>query len=262
MGTFAQVSIDTSGPLGAWFPALIFGAVLVALVGGLVLRWRQRKARDELAATEGWEPVDRSWVRAHVLPRLPRSGGAFGERVTWAVKCPGADGDPDVVLVDYQYKTRSRSRGRDGRSRSSTKTHRRSAAVLHNPTPLPAMSIKRSGIFGRVLSAVGARGLEVESADFNRAFRVTAKNHRVAVAVLSAETQARLLELEPDALHVQHGWVLSVDTKRAKPDRYPQLRDCTLTIVHGIPGWVVEELTTDDSAPDWALEEEDEEAAV
>ena len=258
MVPIAQVSVNLDGALGGLIPLLIFGVVIAGIVGGLILRWRQRKARDELAAAEGWEPIDRHWVRAHVLPRLPRSSGAFGERITWAVKCPGRDGDPDVVLCDYQYKTRSHSRNRNGRSRNNTQTHRRSAAILHNPTPLPAMSIKRSGLLGKVLSAVGARGLEVESADFNRKFRVTAKNHRVAVAVLSPETQARLLEFEPDSLHVQHGWVLSVDSNRAKPQRYPQLRDCTLTIIHGIPGWVVEELTTDDSAPDWELEESEE----
>ena len=249
MVTWAQTSVPL--PTGDWFPLTVMVVALGFGLWRIIARIQRRAARDKLATEQGWQPVDGGWLNQHVLPVLPRSSGAYRERITWGVHCPPKDGDPAVVLCDYQFWTRTSSGSRNGRNRSRSKTHRRSAAWLVSPVPLPAISIARSGLVSKALAAVGSRGLEVESAEFNRAFRVTAKNHRVAVAVLSPQTQARLLELEPNSLHVKNGRVVSVDGKPAKTERYADLRDSALAIVHGVPEWVEQELTGEDAMPDW-----------
>ena len=58
---------------------------------------------------------------------------------------------------------------------------------------MPRISVSRSGPLGRVAAALGRQGVELESEDFNRRFRVRSDDPRTASDVLHPRMMAALL---------------------------------------------------------------------
>lgn len=71
------------------------------------------------------------------------------------------------------------------------------------PGRLPTLELTPEGAGDRVAKALGGRDLELESADFNREWRVRSSDDRIAHAVLTPRVMARLLERDARGLSLR-----------------------------------------------------------
>lgn len=171
-------------------PFALFGVVLV--VGGLVayLGWKAAKERREalaaLAAQRGWTWVDRddSWAERF-------SGDPFGEgsdRKAHNVLTGTYEGLP-MAAFDYSYETYTT----DSKGHRTTHVHRYSVCALRLPSWLPTVELTPENLFTRVAGTLGLGDVELESEDFNRRFRVSASDPKLAYDVLHPRTMEALL---------------------------------------------------------------------
>jgi hypothetical protein len=67
-------------------------------------------------------------------------------------------------------------------------------AAVALPVRMPRIAVSRSGPLGRVAAALGRQGVQLESEDFNRRFRVRTDDPRTASDVLHPRMMAALLD--------------------------------------------------------------------
>ena len=167
--------------------ALLGLAVVVAVA---VIGWRlEQKRRDRVLAyalARAWlfEAEDPSLVDA--FPGEP-FGQGDGRRARTVLR--GKEAGRDFVAFDYSYETHANSsKGR------STTTHRFAVCVLPLPVPLGVVEVRPEGLVSRAADAMGVSSdLELESEDFNRRFRVRARNAKLASDVLPPRTMEYLV---------------------------------------------------------------------
>lgn len=180
------------GVPGALLPVLL-GLAVVVVLAFAVLGWvAERRRREALFA---WS-VDRAWSFAPGDPRLVDllPGAPFGRGHSRQVRTVlrGRWGSREALALDYRYKQTSGS-GKDRR----TRTYDHAVVALHLPVPLPRVHVGPESVFDRVLQAFGADDIEIESHDFNRRYRVEARDRRAAVAILHPRLVELLTSVEP-----------------------------------------------------------------
>ena len=105
---------------------------------------------------------------------------------------------------EYQYDTESSNTGLLGGSNGALlgsgygsrqrTTHHFFVVAVGLPTFLPTLEVTPENIFNRAAAAVGLGGsIQLESEDFNRQFKVTARNPKFASDVLTPRTMQGLL---------------------------------------------------------------------
>ena len=182
------LAVRTAAPHTAQVLLLLLGCLLaLAALAGVALRGqrRRRAALDALADERGWR---RERVRApHGLPlgrgaRRARSG-LVGEHAGRPVRAY------EVVV--------SRATGAE--------PHVATWAVLEVglPGPLPDLDLVPLDALGRAAARPLPAGVELESEDLARRYRVTSPDPYAASAVLGARTVAALLDAGPVRLRVR-----------------------------------------------------------
>jgi hypothetical protein len=179
------------GGVTAVFP-LIFAGFVVVIVAALVIGYLQAKKRREglaaFAASRGWTFTESD---DSLLERF--EGEPFGvgqDREAVNVLRGTAQGRP-MVVFDYSYVTTSTSTDANGNTRTERHTHPFSVVAVNSGAVMPALSVTPEGMFSRFLGRLTNSDIELESEDFNRAFRVTCPNRRFASDVL----HPRMMEL-------------------------------------------------------------------
>lgn len=212
----------------AAFPVLL----LLVVVGGGVLAWwwhRQRMERKRAwAASVGWTVVgtDRSLVRRwHGTP----FGVGDSRRVSELV-VGRFDGRPAMSFA-YRYTTGS------GKERQTSTFH---VIALGLPAYLPRLELTPGHALQRFAARLGAQDIELESAEFNDAWRVAARDERFAHAVLNPRVMERLLA--PDArgmsMRIEGTDILCWSSGLPRYDRIgPRLRVMS-SVVAGVPRFV------------------------
>lgn len=220
------------------FAALVIGIGVLIVVAAV----RERERLDALAAwarAGGWAPSpdDGRWVSAF-------SGAPFGEgqqrRASNAVERT-VEGHQQVAF-DYQYVTYETVTVTDANGGTRTERRRREhdfrVVAVELAAPLGPLELRREGFGQRFLTALGAQDVEIELDDFNRRYRVTAQDPKLAVDLLNPRTVERLLAHEDASLRLGDGWALSYDLGRLEPawveERLSVLRD----MVSGVPRFV------------------------
>lgn len=94
-----------------------------------------------------------------------------------------------LVAFDYSYKTDST----DSKGNRTTTTHRYAVVALGMPCALPGLHVGPEGVFSRIGKAVGMQDIELESEDFNRAFRVRCPDAKLATDILTPRTMEMML---------------------------------------------------------------------
>jgi hypothetical protein len=97
--------------------------------------------------------------------------------------------DVDVVAFDYSYRDDERG---TGRSRGAE--HRFDCAIVPVDAFCAALSIHPENVLTRLANDAGFRDIEFESEDFNRAFRVRARDGKFANDVVDARMMQWLLD--------------------------------------------------------------------
>jgi hypothetical protein len=114
------------------------------------------------------------------------------------------EGEHDSVFK-YQYTTGS---GDDRR------THHRTCALINLAFAAPHTKIGPEGFWSNLGRMVGMRDIEVESAGFNRRYRVTSDDDRFAIALLDHQMLAWLLSSESGGgtikFEIWGSWLLCV----------------------------------------------------
>jgi hypothetical protein len=166
----------------------LFGLVLYLSHKALQKRIAQMSG---LAASKGWRY---SYADPYDLPS--RWGGTpFGKgyaRQAEHVISGDVHGRP-MVAFDYEYKEDST----DSKGNRDTTTYHFFVCVLRMPGPLPELAVAPEGFFSRIGQVFGVHDIELESEDFNRAYRVSCDNPKFASDVLHPRMMEMLLRFDP-----------------------------------------------------------------
>jgi hypothetical protein len=216
-------------------PFLLVGGFLVVIVLVAVFAYRADKKRRALlqsfALSNGWTYTarDDSWV-----DRFPGAPFGYGTNRTAANVLVGRHGDREMLAFDYSCQTHST----DSKGNSQTTTHRYAICALRLPADLPALELSPESVLTRVAGALGLDDLELESEEFNRHYRVKARDPKFAYDVLNPRTMQALIArpalhlrlLGPDAICWESGVL--------KPPVLLERLATLAVLVDGIPSYV------------------------
>jgi hypothetical protein len=222
-------TVNDLAPLLPW----LFGlGVVVVLVGGFLLERKRRERMMRFALLRGWQYAGED-------PRLVArwTGEPFGkgDRRRARNVLSGQEAGRAFTAFDYSYETHST----DSKGRRTTTTHRFAVCAVPLPAALGPVEVVPEGVFSRVASAVGLLpDIDLESEDFNRAFRVRADDPKLASDVLTPRTMQYLLSVRPEPWRLQGGHILSWHEGRLDPGEV--VRTCAVLdrVIDGIPTFV------------------------
>ena len=208
-------------------------AVVVAVVGFQL----EQKRRDRVLAYA----LRRSWRYDGEDPSLVDAwpGEPFGEGDNRRARTvlSGQESGRSFVAFDYSYQTHTNtSKGR------RTTTHHYAVTVVPLPTALGVVAVLPENLLTRAAGAMGvASDIDLESEDFNRRFRVRARNPKLASDVLPPRTMDYLVGLPADtvpAFRLQATHVIAWREGRLEPAAV--VRTCAVLdrVIDGIPSFV------------------------
>jgi len=160
--------------------------VPVAVVVGVV--WYQRKRDAALrawAAATGWTYVGRD---PSLVCRWRGQPFNVGHSRYAREVLVGRFGGREAVSFTYVYRTGG------GKNQATYTFH---VVAMRLPTYLPTLELTPEGIGARISKALGGQDIQFESDDFNRAWRVQARDLKFAHDVVHPRLMERLLR--PDA---------------------------------------------------------------
>ena len=219
--------------MGVWLVILVGVALVLA---GAYYNWqREQKRRDLLA----------QWVLANKWTIAPRddqwcarwTGAPFdtGDHRRACNVITGTWKNNGFVSFDYSYQTHS-SNGQGG---TSTQTHHYAVSAVHLSGYLPKLQVTPETMLARVGDAVGlSQDIELESEDFNRAFRVQANNPKFASDVLTPRTMQLLLARPHFSWRIDGADILCWQHGEQEPAAVTAVVSTLLDVVAGIPSFV------------------------
>jgi hypothetical protein len=216
-------------------PFVLIVAV-IAIAGYFGYRsWQAEQKRRELlmmwATNSGFSYVveDDSWcARWNATP--------FGEGDHRKARnvITGTHKDRTFVAFDYTYETHS-SNGKGGQT---TTTHHYVVTSLQLPTYLPQLQVTPENMMTRLGNAFGLEDIELESEDFNRSFRVHARDRKFACDVLTPRTMQMLLSRPATSWRIDGSDILTWRDGRLSPAMCLATTSQLQDIVDGIPSFV------------------------
>lgn len=190
---------------------LVVAAVIVLVIMGAAAA---RKRREELAALAARLGLSYRGDNDHsltdqfeFLDALARGSNRYAYNIL-----SGLYQGHEVLVFDYHYETHST----DSKGRRQTHHHHFSFFILTLSQSFPELRITREGFLSKIAQAFGYDDIDLESAEFSRAFCVRSKNKKFAYDVCHARMMEYLLahrdlsiELEGHALALAFGKCLS-----------------------------------------------------
>lgn len=152
--------------------ASVGALALVALVAWLSYRaeQRHRAALSAFATARGWSHADSDPSLVHRFSGEPL-GRRFGRRTRHVLR--GTHAGRPFVVFDYVYKTR------DGSGESTrTVTRRHCLTVIELGVRTPGLVVDPENVLERFAGRLMNTDIELESEEFNRAFRVDSRDRR------------------------------------------------------------------------------------
>lgn len=215
---------------------LVFGVVVATAVAGF--GWWQDDRRRRLlvgfCAAEGWGYT----ARDDSVPSRWR-GTPFdtGHNRRSRNVINGVAHGRSFVAFDYSYQTDSRRRGLGADQNGGTQHF----AVLGVSLPswLPTMQIVPASVLSRFEAAIGIGSeIQLESEDFNRRFRVTARQPKFASDVLSPSTMQALLSSPVLAWRIEGAELIAWASGKLDPADLLVRLATVRAVVEGIPDFV------------------------
>lgn len=172
---------------GLVFVAVIGLIIVVVIFGALAAK----KRREELAALalrlglnyRANKDFNMS-NRFEFLDALDRGSNRYAYNIL-----SGVYQGREVLLFDYHYETHST----DSKGRRQTQHHHFSFFILLLPQCFPELSITREGFLSKIAQAFGYDDIDLESAEFSRAFCVRSKDKKFAYDVCNGQMMEYLL---------------------------------------------------------------------
>lgn len=211
-------------------PIVIFILVATVIIAFAIMGARAaRKRREELAAlaarlglsyraTEDYGMPD----RFEFLDALAHGSNRYAYNIL-----SGTHQGHEVLVFDYHYETHST----DSKGRRQTHHHHFSFFILVLPQSFPELRITREGFFSKIAQAFGYDDIDLESAEFSRAFCVRSKDKKFAYDVCHAQMMEYLLanrdlsiEIEDRALALTFGQCLAATELELNLGRLLEIR--------------------------------------
>jgi len=133
----------------------------------------------------------------------------------------------EVLVFDYHYETHST----DSKGRRQTHHHHFSFFILMLPQNFPELRITREGFMSKIAQVFGYDDIDLESAEFSRAFCVRSKDKKFAYDVCHAPMMEYLLvnrdlsiEIEGRALALAFGKCLAAPEIEMNLGRLGEIR--------------------------------------
>jgi uncharacterized protein DUF3137 len=218
---------------------ILLAVAVVAVLGVgsvLVSRWLHRKRVAELTAwaqTNGWTYTEHAAEMVDRFVGVP-FGQGFGRSAKHLLST--TMGGRPVVAFEYSYKER-RGSGKD--RRTVTYTFQIVATTL--PAARPTLQVTHEHLGTKLLGAVGLDDLQLESEEFNRAFRISADDQKFAYDVLHPRTMEWMLS-DPRARELSFRFersdVLSWENGRLNAQRAAWAATYLLDVVDRVPQFV------------------------
>ena len=213
----------------------MFGALLASFaVAGILGYQRDKKRRAALqayAASNGWTytAADLSWC-------LRFAGTPFGTGDNLKARniLQGTWNGLPMVAFDYSYETHSTS-SKGGRT---TTVHPFAVCAVQLRAPLPMLQLTPESMLTRVADALGAQDIELESEDFNRRYRVKARDPKFAYDVLNPRTMQALLGVPAENLRLLDLDAVTWASGKLAPADLPSRLSTLKLLVDGIPPFV------------------------
>lgn len=139
-----------------------------------------------------------------------------------------------ITAFDYSYQTHST----DGQGQRTTTTERYAVCAVAMPTQLPRLQVTHESVLTRLGGAIGLADIELESDDFNRAFRVTCPDPKFASDVLHPRMMELLLRKGTVAWRMEGSDLLCWDNGQHSPAEVLERLSLLDDILDGIPSFV------------------------
>ena len=205
-------SAHTSGVDPLWF--VLFVGIAIAIAGGRYYLKQQRKqgltafARKQRFVYTHHAPAG---LLAHGFPLFYRGDGRGAENGiagTWK--------DMPFKAADFWYYEET---GRDAQGRSGAKSYRHfSVAAVDIPAWLPDLTIARENLLSTLADRLGMGDIDFESEEFNRSFKIGAKDRRFAFELIDPRMMQWLLSCDRRFGFELHGRALLIYAKRLPPN--------------------------------------------
>jgi len=140
---------------------------------------------------------------------------------------------------DYHYETYST----DSKGHRQTHHHHFSAVILSSALPLKPLFLRAEGFFDRVKSFFGYDDIDFESAEFSKAFYVSAKDKRWAYDVLHARAIELLLDSPRFSIQFDHDTLIAFRGNRFSPQDFESAATVLNGLLDQLPDYVVQQLT-------------------
>ncbi|MGH8893290.1 MAG: hypothetical protein ACRDWY_08310 [Actinomycetes bacterium] len=216
-------------PLLPWVFAV--GAVVV-LVGGFVLERKRRERIMTFALARGWAYAGED---SSLVDRWPGEPFGRGERRRARNVLTGQESGRAFTAFDYSYVTHST----DSKGHRRSSTQRYGVCVVAAPAPLGRVEVVPENVITRTADAIGLTpDIDLESDDFNRSFRIRARDAKLASDLLPPRTMEYLLAARPDAWRTAGPYLLSWHPGRLDPASV--VRACAVLdrVIDGTPSFV------------------------
>lgn len=194
-------------PDGSTFPLLLL-AIGLAIGGTALYRYlRLRRKREDLSKLVARDPrLERTVIPCGLRPDqlawwcrgLPKGDRRYG--LDFGVEGPlrtdlgvGFPEETNVAAFRWWWEVKSRNRNRNGRTTTSYSKRYLPTALVRLPVTLDQrVLIGPESVLGRVGLTRG--GQQLESSEFNRSFRVEARDEELSLYLLDAGFQQLLVE--------------------------------------------------------------------
>jgi hypothetical protein len=221
--------------------ALLIAAIVAVAVVAVALSayfYYQREAAFARVATSlglRFSERDQSSVRQLDFPLFHEGlGTESGNLVSGTLQ-----GTP-VAAFDFAYWTE----WRDAKGIAHRQYHRFLCGVTDIAAACPALIIEHRGLVGRMAGALGLGGIQFESDDFDKAYRVTCNDRRFASALVDPAMIAWLLDApSPVVFQTVGDHLLAASTDR-RPETIPSLLHALLDFRAHVPAIVSREYPT------------------
>lgn len=183
--------------------------VVIAAIGltvGVFLFKAEQKRRAALVAwatRHGWTYKDRDDT---ILQRLEGTPFETGHSRKATDVMAGPLGDRHATVFGYQY-----SETHHNGSGTTTSTSKFHVFVVSMPCAVGHLAVKPEGLLAKLGNKVGFADVQLESDDFNRAYRLTASSQKLAYNLVPAATIELLLDHVGTNLHTDGDLLVAVE---------------------------------------------------
>ena len=139
-----------------------------------------------------------------------------------------------LVAFDYSYKEDSR----DSDGNTSTTTYSFAVVALGMPCALPEVHVGPEGVLSRLGRVFGVQDIELESEDFNRAFRVRCPDAKLATDVLTPRTMETLLANGEITFRFVGSDVVGYHSGHLEPFQVLRHAHVLSAVIDGVPSFV------------------------